>query len=200
MTPEDPPAAQDATSIEATVWMHLRDTGGSGGGEDRRQAIEELRSRVARIAARLVGRDLEVEDIVQETLASTLRYARGRPGPPQHLNGFLRFRILHVLRQALAGVHPGLQLDEERVLELARVITRPTEALEEEELLVALAECVSELTGPRADAWRCTYDRGLSPRAAAEALGIAVNALHVRLCHARAAVLECLKRKGVLEP
>jgi RNA polymerase sigma factor (sigma-70 family) len=155
---------------------------------------------VERAARRLVGRKFELADVVQEALESTIRYARLRPHPPKSLDGFLHYRVLHVLKRLLRAPPPQDSLDEDQILALADVIVRPTAALEEEEQRRALAECLEALTEARAAVWDRIYHAMMDDRTAARDLGITVNAFRVRLHHARVAVADCLEQKGVLEP
>lgn len=168
--------------------------------EEYRRTVDELRKRVERIARRMVRRGTETDDILQEALLSTIRYARERPNPPENLDGFLFYRIRYVIKEMVRGVHGEAQLDESQIRALIDVIVRPTAALEEQDQQKALEECVTELTDARASVWHRTYVAKMDAGEAAQDLGITVNALRVRLHHARATIVECLTRKGVLEP
>ena len=170
---------KDAPTIQDELWAALRWDGGSEAPlpEAREEAVRDLQRRLARIAYPLVPRGVPREDVVQAALLSVLRYARSHPTPPEKLDGFLYFRLRHVVGTFIREPGRGeVSLSEEHANSLFAAIVRPAEGLEQEELQAALRECAERLPPGQRDAWRLRYKEDQSDELAARTLGTGVNA------------------------
>jgi RNA polymerase sigma factor (sigma-70 family) len=151
-------------------------------------AAREMRSRGAPIDDR--------DDLVQESVRSTLAYLGAAREAPKDLRAFLKFRAWGVLsdhrkKMRARPAQPEIEHDAEDASGAA-----PESSVDLAELRSALADCRSHLSEDQRVVLAMRYDGHLEADAIASELAEHRNTVHVRVFRALASLRECMARKG----
>lgn len=142
-------------------------------------------------------RSVELADLAQECVRSTLANLAAQPAPPAQLRPYLKFRAWGVLsdhRKRARSRPPDPRSPESD----ARPDPGPGPAQRcgDEELARALAECSAALDPALRAVIELRYDARRGTEAIARELGIHRNTVHVRLFRALEHLRKCLDRVG----
>jgi RNA polymerase sigma factor (sigma-70 family) len=147
-----------------------------------------------RIAYRMLADSAEAEDVAQEALLRLWQYAErwqaGGPGVAAWLTRVATNACLDRLRRRRFT-------SDEAVPERADESALADEAIEEDEVRKAVAECIEALPDRQRAAIVLTYYEERQNKMAAEILAMQVKAFESLLLRARAALRGCVEGKGV---
>jgi RNA polymerase sigma factor (sigma-70 family) len=164
-------------------------------------ALLQLTEAVGRIAGAYLRRrgvpPGELDDLVQETQASTLRFLGDHAEAPQRLFGFLKARARGVFTEYVRKKRRTGELSDLGLPLLPADDERPEEELQAEELLAALRDCRARLDAKYAEVVRLRYDLELPTPEVAERLGLSTAGVNTRAFRAHRELAACLQRKGV---
>jgi RNA polymerase sigma factor (sigma-70 family) len=175
---------------EPGLWTRAR----AGTGADREELCRLAREVAARELSQrgLGGHD--VEELAQETVASTLRYLADQPEPPRELRAFLKFRARGVLGDWRKRTRVRQTTNE--LPPLADPGGRPASPLERADLLAVLRSCLERLPEVQREVVLQRYRTAEASRAIAARLGINKSTVNVRTFRALRALRECLSARG----
>jgi len=168
------------------------------------EAFEALVSRYERrvysLALRMVGREADAEDVVQETFLSVVEHLREFREESAFAGWLLRIAANHALkllrkRRGLSTVPLGDEEGLERPEVIARWKEEPERLAGRPEVKRLLAAALGELDEKHRAVFLLRDVEGLSTEAAAEALGITPGNVKVRLLRARLKLRERLTRE-----
>jgi RNA polymerase sigma factor (sigma-70 family) len=147
-----------------------------------------------RIAYRMLADSAEAEDVAQDALLRLWQYAErwqaGGPGVAAWLTRVATNACLDRLRRRRFT-------SDEAVPERADESALADEAIEEDEVRKAVAECIEALPDRQRAAIVLTYYEERQNKMAAEILAMQVKAFESLLLRARAALRGCVEGKGV---
>jgi RNA polymerase sigma-70 factor (ECF subfamily) len=147
-----------------------------------------------RIAYRMLADSAEAEDVAQEALLRLWQYAdrwqAGGPGVAAWLTRVATNACLDRLRRRRFT-------SDEAVPERADESALADEAIEEDEVRKAVAECIEALPDRQRAAIVLTYYEERQNKMAAEILAMQLKAFESLLLRARAALRGCVEGKGV---
>jgi RNA polymerase sigma-70 factor (ECF subfamily) len=147
-----------------------------------------------RIAYRMLADSAEAEDVAQEALLRLWQYAdrwkAGGPGVAAWLTRVATNACLDRLRRRRFT-------SDEAVPERADESALADEAIEEDEVRKAVAECIEALPDRQRAAIVLTYYEERQNKMAAEILAMQIKAFESLLLRARAALRGCVQGKGV---
>ena len=177
----------------------------AGGDADAfRDLFERYRLRAFRVSCRFLGDQDEALDAVQEAFIKAHRALETFERRAQFRTWFMRIVTNTCLdrRRARSGDSTD-SLDElaETTAEDGRPhapAARPFDAMQAEELRVALAEAVGQLTEAHRAAVVLHAEEGLTYREIADTLGVSEGTVMSRLFHARKNLQRILADRGVL--
>ena len=172
--------------------------GARAGDESARARLGELAREAA--SAEYERRRVELaarDDLVQESVRSTLAYLARGGEPPRELRAFLKYRAWGVLSDHRKRMRTALPVTElEPGAEPAAAGAGPEARAMRGQLASALAECVARLNTEQRETVGLRYAGRLESDAIAARLGVHRNTVHVRVFRALAQLRECLARKG----
>ena len=137
-----------------------------------------------------------VDDIVQETFLTVTAKAETYDPDRDFLPwacGIARFKVMEARRKAARQCQP---LADE-VLEALCAAEPPAEP--DEERLARLMACMEKLPRQSRRIIELFYQQAHKPAEIARHIGWSVNAVYVALSRARAALRQCVERKGAME-
>jgi RNA polymerase sigma factor (sigma-70 family) len=179
---------------QPSLWTRARDGEAAARDELGRLALE-VAERELRVRGAAAG---ELEDLVQETLRSTLAYLGAADAEePRDLRAFLKYRAWGVLsdsrkRRRLRAMETLTEEDPDLQAELPAVWS----GIALEDLSRALQECTQRLPETLRAVVAARYDGERSSQESASRLGLNTSTYNVRVFRALAALKECLGRKG----